>query len=589
MAANPRFRQAAVGGWELSGEGEVVALIGIDPLWQPLIAAPGGRLQALDEAWDPARKEWFSVSASPAEPGEWGHWTGRGANWNSMCAACHNTGVSKGYSAETDAYATTMWERGVGCEACHGPGSLHAADPSHAVPLSKPGLDTCAPCHSRRATLAESTDPATPMMDLGRPLLLPEGDYYWPDGQVWDEVFELGSFLSSRMHQLGVGCGDCHDAHGGQLKLEGDALCLRCHAAQPAFTPHDHHPEGSAGAACVGCHMPLTTYMGRHPRRDHGFTVPDPALTVDAGIPNACTRCHEAEGPAWAAEWWTRWYGEGIRPRQARSRALAGAATPNGLEALIEVAAGDPNPFWRAIGLGMLRPWAAEPRARQLLLSALSNEEALIRLEAAGALSGGAGEAAVAAALAGRLEDPVRAVRLEAIRALRSSLAPGSPALVDYEAWLALGADQPQGAFELATFRLEAGQPEAAIPLLERVVRWDPADRQASLALATSLEQAGRVAEALRALKTTLIRFPDYPEGWYTLGMMAWRQGEGESALRALQKAESTDPSWSEPPLTAALILQALGRPEEARAAARRAAALGDPRAAALLAQPGAG
>ena len=34
--------------------------------------------------------------------------------------------------------------------------------------------------------------------------------------------------------------------------------------------------------------MPVTTYMQRHPRHDHGFTIPDPLLTKQFGTPNAC-------------------------------------------------------------------------------------------------------------------------------------------------------------------------------------------------------------------------------------------------------------------------------------------------------------
>src|SRR6185295_19970254 len=59
------------------------------------------------------------------KPGEWGHWTGRGMNWNAMCAACHNTRLRKHYEKETDSYQTTMAETGVGCEACHGPLASH--------------------------------------------------------------------------------------------------------------------------------------------------------------------------------------------------------------------------------------------------------------------------------------------------------------------------------------------------------------------------------------------------------------------------------------------------------------------------------
>lgn len=38
--------------------------------------------------------------------------------------------------------------------------------------------------------------------------------------------------------------------------------------------------------------MPETTYMELDPRRDHSLRVPRPDLSVNLGLPNACSRCH---------------------------------------------------------------------------------------------------------------------------------------------------------------------------------------------------------------------------------------------------------------------------------------------------------
>ena len=113
----------------LSGTNEVFPVqrvLAENPLRQMLVPFPGGRLQVTEAAWDPRSNEWFNVYGNEdRKPGEWGHWTGRGMNWNSMCAACHNTRVLKNYDAATDTYHTTMAERAVGCEACHGPLKAH--------------------------------------------------------------------------------------------------------------------------------------------------------------------------------------------------------------------------------------------------------------------------------------------------------------------------------------------------------------------------------------------------------------------------------------------------------------------------------
>ncbi len=65
---------------------------------------------------------------------------------------------------------------------------------------------------------------------------------------------------------------------------------------------HSFHKEGSTGNRCIECHMSQTTYMERDPRRDHGFTSPDPLLTKELGIPNACNKCHTDQTVDWAIQ-----------------------------------------------------------------------------------------------------------------------------------------------------------------------------------------------------------------------------------------------------------------------------------------------
>src|SRR5690606_10826920 len=117
-------------------------------------------------------------------------------NWNAACAYCHSTNLRMGYDPESDTFATTWSSVNVDCEACHGPGSLHAADPS--VPLalgpaarewlptdgraavladgdrSRRDVETavCGSCHARRVQLTENYRPGEPLLDHFRPALL---------------------------------------------------------------------------------------------------------------------------------------------------------------------------------------------------------------------------------------------------------------------------------------------------------------------------------------------------------------------------------------------------------------------------------
>ena len=135
------------------------------------------------------------------------------------------------------------------------------------------------------------------------------------------------------MYHKGIRCTDCHDPHTTRLKAEGNQVCVSCHTHTPAkydTSGHHFHPPGSDGSLCVECHMPETKYMVRDPRRDHGFTIPDPLLTKELGIPNARNRCHtnDTNTVDWAIEWPEKWYGDRMnritRDRARRWRCASG-------------------------------------------------------------------------------------------------------------------------------------------------------------------------------------------------------------------------------------------------------------------------
>jgi phosphomannomutase len=127
------------------------------------------------------------------------------------------------------------------CQSCHGPGEAHVAwakatqegkpivtgkRASHGLLVdyrkgdSRYEVDSCGACHSRRQRLTDGDLPGAPYLDNYQPALLREGLYH-PDGQQQDEVYVYGSMLQSRMHQKGVRCTDCHEAHTLKLKAEG--------------------------------------------------------------------------------------------------------------------------------------------------------------------------------------------------------------------------------------------------------------------------------------------------------------------------------------------------------------------------------
>ena len=186
-------------------------------------------------------------------------------------------------------------------------------------PRSAAEVDACARCHARRRPIVDPYPYGRPFLDTHAPALLSAGLYH-ADGQILGEVYDYGSFLQSRMFRAGVTCSDCHEPHTGGLRAAGNGLCAECHLPARFDTPaHHRHRVGSESAACVNCHMAARTYMVVDPRRDHGFRVPRPDLSVAIGTPNACTGCHRDRPARWAADQVAAWRGPDHPPRRCQS------------------------------------------------------------------------------------------------------------------------------------------------------------------------------------------------------------------------------------------------------------------------------
>jgi predicted CXXCH cytochrome family protein len=142
------------------------------------------------------------------------------------CADCHEEMVSEFRTADHARFQARGGNAlDVGCEACHGPGSLHVDSGGEPGTILNPGKDpqTCLNCH----------------------------------------LTTRSEFAQHSHHPLGVSrltCGDCHDPHKGSAHLAGGSAllsanegCLQCHPAQrgPHVFEHEALREG-----CTTCHRP---------------------------------------------------------------------------------------------------------------------------------------------------------------------------------------------------------------------------------------------------------------------------------------------------------------------------------------------
>ncbi len=566
---------------------EIKYTFGVRPLQQYMIEFPDGRVQVLRESWDVANKKWFYVTPPDVtderiEPGDPLHWTGIAQNWNTTCADCHSTNVHKNYDPATDTYHTTFEEINVGCEECHGPGSVHVdlarkwspfwdrrigyGLPSLKSKTLDVQLETCAKCHSRRYQVHENFRPGQPLLDYYEPFLLSAG-LYEADGQILDEVYEYGSFTQSRMHANHVRCSDCHEPHSLKLKFTGNQLCSQCHIPAKYDTPsHHHHPVDSPGAQCIECHMPSRLYMVIDKRRDHSFRAPRPDLSVELGTPNACNDCHtrEEETFQWAADAVRKWYGdpspapphvgEGLgEGHWAPAFAAGRAAAPQGEKLLLDLLARKNTPaIVRATAIDLLTnyPTDASESARR---DALDDSDPLVRLSAVRALSGEL-DAGLVADLAGRLRDPIRGIRLAAAARLAHvpiELLPDhsrgafEQAMIEFRASQELSLDHAGGHLMLAALDRRHGRIEQAIEHLQTAIRLEAYMAGPRAELASLLQERGGDAATIRRLREEEAELterdaklaPDNAAIFYQLGLLRYLLEQYDEAEAALVNA----------------------------------------------------
>ena len=183
--------------------------------------------------------------------------------YNYGCFKCHTTGgTTEGTWLEGVDGLGTFSEGGIGCESCHGPGSLHVAGPTtenidrvyefvHAdnslgglevngtVQTPDPNGDDvvflCGTCHNR---------------DYQNPINSSGG--FIKHHEQWDE------FVVTKHGENGLTCTSCHDPHKRTI-WDGDGIiqtCESCHPDQVANTKHNSQ------AGCIDCHMPYAAKSG---------------------------------------------------------------------------------------------------------------------------------------------------------------------------------------------------------------------------------------------------------------------------------------------------------------------------------------
>ncbi len=525
----------------------VHSVAGIEPLQQYLLETEPGKIQSFDVVWDTEENRWYHLYPDQDLPPEDGlHWTGPYKNWNARCAECHATGYEKNYSPRNRTYSSIPAEIGVGCEACHGPGSLHvewaagkALDPS-VTGLNPYGLtmdfndgaeatiQQCASCHARREAHFDGNPlPGTAFDDAYVLALLRPGQYH-ADGQILDEVYVYGSFLQSKMYAKGVSCSNCHEAHSASLKAEGNGVCTQCHstagnAAFPTLSQknyddpsHHFHEPGSEGAQCKSCHMIERVYMGVDGRRDHSFRIPRPDLSIETESPNACTDCHADQSSGWAAAAIEEWYPDSTNRGPHYGQTLAAGrrdpvAARGALASLSEDR--DQPGIVRATALWLLDQ-TADVALADRLASLLDDPDPVVRSAIVG-LHQPLPPAERVTRIGDALEDPARVVRIEAAKTMINippqNLPPTSAeklqaATREWQQGLINRFDFPETHLILGGTALTMRNIQSATAAFREVVRLDP-QREDAWVMLVRIADATQGPQAAMAIVNEALSF----------------------------------------------------------------------------------
>ncbi len=598
---------------------EIIYTFGVTPLQQYLIEFPDGRVQSLGICWDARPKEnggqrWYHLYADEPIPyNDELHWTGPNQNWNYMCAECHSTRLRKNYDLKTNTYNTTWYEINVSCEACHGPSSNHVRwakekergidrnDPTMGMAFqmtddggtweypegeviakrSKPREDRtmmhmCARCHSRRSVTTEDYEYGHHLLDTHRLSLLDEG-LYFPDGQIQDEVYVIGSFLQSKMYQSGVTCTDCHDPHSMQRLIPGNNLCSQCHLPKHYDTPKHHfHEQDGEGSLCTDCHMPTRTYMGVDDRFDHSFRIPRPDLSILTGSPNACNNCHDDQTYEWSENALDDWYGKdrSNKPHYGHTIHAARTNAPSAAQKLLKLIEDDTQPgIVRATALSLAQGYPSET-AYHAIQKQVQNADPLIRFGALNALESYAPIMRLQIAY-DLLDDPITTVRDEAARLLapmdpeqltdeqKQSIEKG---IEGYIASQLANAERAESHLNIALVYVQQGKVDAAEQSYKTAIRVNPNFAQAYVNLADLYRTTGRDELGMEVLQNAIDGGLKAGVLQYAMGLAMVRQGNAPEAINAFKLAAELTPEDPQFGYTLGIALNSTGQPVQALA-----------------------
>ena len=221
----------------------------------------------------------------------WASYHAGEANLPMDCGSCHTTGYQLGGNQDKLKGLVGTWAApGVGCEACHGPGSAHATNP-YATPMKiDRSSEACGTCHNS----GDMTKAAA-------------ADGFIDQRAQYSELFQSKHIV--------LQCVLCHDPHKGVVQLRQASLattrtaCENCHYKEAQNQKVAIHQS----MGCLNCHMPrleknavadLARFTGDarvhlmaiNPAQQGQFSQDGLTSLPQISLDYACKSCHIPDG-----------------------------------------------------------------------------------------------------------------------------------------------------------------------------------------------------------------------------------------------------------------------------------------------------
>ncbi|MBM3128528.1 MAG: hypothetical protein FJ009_07865 [Chloroflexi bacterium] len=241
--------------------------------------------------------QWNFANAAAGKDAAWSKYNSGVKDFKYNCGPCHMTGYkATGSQNNLPGIVGTWAEDGIKCEECHGPGSLHVANPYNVDLKVTRDSELCGKCH-RRGDVTKIEARTGPFVD---------------HREQYDELYQS--------KHLALKCVDCHNPHLGVVQLRQAnkqttrTTCDTCHfkeARQQASAAHT-----AVKVQCIDCHMPrligssasvdAAKFAGDirshvfaiDPEATAQFTADGKFLISQVGLDWACKSCHIQGGKA---------------------------------------------------------------------------------------------------------------------------------------------------------------------------------------------------------------------------------------------------------------------------------------------------